>query len=266
MLNKFKKIGVHLPTIMLPAKSVDLYKWAVVACDQYTSQPEYWEEVAALVGDAPSTLHMIFPEVYLGKDAEKERIENIIKSMKKYINEGILESQKPGFIYLDRKTSHTSSRTGLMIALDLEHYDYNRGSQTLIRATEGTVLERIPPRVRIRENAIMELPHIMVLIDDPGKTVIEPLENKLEQFKMVYDTDLMMDGGHVTGYKIDNESVINEIVNALEKLSDEGLFMAKYNVGTDKKPLLFAVGDGNHSLATAKACWEKLKILFQKNN
>ena len=179
--------------------------------------------------------------------------------MKDYIDKGTLEAQKPGFIYLDRKTSHSSSRAGLMIALDLEHYDYNIGSQTLIRATEGTVLERIPPRVKIRENAILELPHIMVLIDDIGKTVIEPLTSKLDEFKMVYNTDLMMNGGHVKGFKIEDKKTINEIVNALEKLADRSAFEAKYGIGKDKGTLLFAVGDGNHSLATAKACWEKIK-------
>jgi uncharacterized protein (DUF1015 family) len=143
-----------------------------------------------------------------------------------------------------------------MVCLDLEAYDYNKGSQTLIRATEGTVVERLPPRIKIRENAPIELPHIMVLIDDPDKTVIEPLFKK--QLPLAYDFDLMQNSGHIKGYKIDDETSIQEITQALEKLADPGFFSVKYSVA-NKGVLLYAVGDGNHSLATAKSIWEKLK-------
>lgn len=254
-----KQLGVHIPDIMLPAKDTDLYRWSVVACDQYTSQPEYWKEVEELVGAIPSTLHLIYPEVYLEEEDGTQRIANINKKMMEYIKEGILEKQGLGFILTVRKTQHVESRKGLMLAVDLEKYDYNRGSQTLIRATEGTVLERIPPRVRIRQNASLELPHILLLIDDPAKSVIEPLAEDCENLEKLYDFDLMMNGGHVKGYKICDGERIEGILKALEKLADPATFKSKYGVGDEKGVLLFAVGDGNHSLATAKAHWETVK-------
>ncbi|NJD03285.1 MAG: DUF1015 domain-containing protein [Ruminiclostridium sp.] len=259
MKRTYGNIGVHIPEIMLPAKGSDLCKWAVVACDQYTSQPDYWDDVKKIVGGSPSTLYLTFPEIYLKDDDKDQRIININSAMDKYLSEGILELQKPGFILLDRSTGHAASRKGLIIALDLEKYDYNKGSQTLIRATEGTVLDRIPPRVRIREHAAIELPHIMALIDDPGKTVVEPLFEKTHQYEKVYDFELMKNGGHIKGWKIDNEESLEAIAAALEKLAQPEAFHSKYGAGSDKGVLLFAVGDGNHSLATAKAHWENLK-------
>ncbi len=168
-------IGLKVPNILLPAKGIDLGKWAVVACDQYTSQPEYWENLKNLVEGCPSTLNAVFPEVYLEAGDGQERIERINGTMDAYLKEGVLEDLGPGFVLLDRKTSHVASRKGLVVALDLEKYDYKVGSQSLIRATEGTIEDRLPPRVKIRKNAKIELPHIMVLIDDPDRTVIEPL-------------------------------------------------------------------------------------------
>ena len=259
MKRTYENIGVHIPEIMLPAKDNDLCKWAVVACDQYTSQPDYWDDVKKIAGGCPSTLYLTFPEIYLKDDDKDQRINNINSAMEKYLKEGVLESQKPGFILLDRSTGHVGSRKGLIIALDLEKYNYNNGSQTLIRATEGTVLDRIPPRVRIRENAKIELPHIMVLIDDPGKTTVEPLFEKTEQYNKVYDFDLMKNGGHIKGWKIDDEESLNAIAAALGKLAQPEAFHNKYGTGSDKGVLLFAVGDGNHSLATAKAHWENVK-------
>ncbi len=256
--SSYKELGVHIPEILMPSKDVDMKKWSVVACDQYTSQPEYWQEVEKLVDTAPSTLNLIFPEVYLEDGNDENKITQINESMEKYMNEGILSKTSPCFIYVDRKTSHTDSRKGLIIAVDLEKYDYNKGSQTLIRATEGTVLERFPPRIKIRENAPIELPHIMLLIDDPNKSIIEPLAQNTDKFEKLYDFDLMMDGGHITGYKID-ESSVDSVLSSLVKLADQDTFCSKNGVGPDKGVLLFAVGDGNHSLATAKACWENLK-------
>ena len=253
------KIGVHIPEILLPAKDVDISNWCVVACDQYTSQPEYWEEVKDRVGDKPSTLHMIFPEVYLEDEDNQERIQSIVTNMQQYLKDNIMQAQKPGLIYIDRKTSHAASRKGLMLSLDLEEYDYNKGSQSLIRATEGTVLERIPPRVKVRENAPIELPHIMVLIDDPDRTVIEPIAKKADTLEKLYDVELMMDGGHIVGYQVDSQEIINDTISALEKLAQQDVFAGKYGVDNQKNVLLFAVGDGNHSLATAKACWENVK-------
>lgn len=254
-----RDLGITIPTIFLPEKHIDLTKWSVVACDQYTSQFEYWSEVEEIVGANPSTLHLIFPEVYLEEDGREERIDKINHAMRKHLDEGVLVEQKPGFIYVDRKTSHTQSRKGLIIAIDLETYDYHLGSQTLIRATEGTVLDRLPPRIKVRENAPIEVPHIMMLIDDPEKRVIEPLDDKIDGLEILYDFDLMMNGGHVKGYKIDDPASISGILEAFGKLAEPETFRAKYGVGSEKGILLFALGDGNHSLATAKAVWEDIK-------
>jgi uncharacterized protein (DUF1015 family) len=260
MSNINEKIGLKAPNILMPNKSEDLSKWAVVACDQYTSEPAYWKEVEEIVGEEPSTLKVIFPEVYLEEGAEREqRIKNINNTMKKYIDEKVLVEQKPGFIYIDRKTSHAESRKGLIVAVDLEKYDYNKGSQTLIRATEGTVLDRLPPRTKVRENASLELPHIMILIDDINETVVEPIAKISEKLEKLYDVDLMMNGGHIKGYAVNGEKFINNIYEALEKLADAQNFKAKYGVSDDKGVLLFAVGDGNHSLASAKLHYENLK-------
>lgn len=256
-MKNFESIALHVPEIFLPKSGVDLTKWAVVACDQFTSEPAYWERVKKLVGDSPSTVHLIFPEVYLEQRGfDRERlITSINAHFQKYLDDCVFESRGKGFVLVDRKTAHQPSRKGLVVALDLEKYDYNKGSQTLIRATEGTVLDRIPPRVKIRENAPIESPHIMVLIDDPEKTVIEPLFK--ESLKKLYDFDLMMNSGHITGYQVNDERLINQIANALEKLADAKKFSAKY--GSEKGVLLYAMGDGNHSLATAKAIWERIK-------
>jgi uncharacterized protein (DUF1015 family) len=254
----FLKLGIKIPEVLLPQKGVDLFKWAVVACDQYTSEPDYWEEVARVVGDAPSTLNLIFPEVYLGKGAEGERIARIHREMGGYLEQKLIGSPGAGFVYLERQTSHAKCRKGLIMAIDLECYDYNPGSKTLVRATEGTVLERIPPRVKIREGAPLELPHIMVLIDDPDCQVIEPLTLQKEKFEQLYDTDLMMNGGHVQGYLVRDERILEEIYRGFVNLVEPAAFNRKYQT-TNEPVLLFAVGDGNHSLATAKAVWEKIK-------
>jgi uncharacterized protein (DUF1015 family) len=259
-VHRFAQIGVMIPEVLLPGKGVDMSKWPVVACDQYTSQYEYWAEVERIVGESPSTLHLIFPEIYLEQEDKEERFKKIASAMKKYIDEGLLISHRPGFILVDRKTSHSESRKGLILAVDLEKYDYTKGSQTLIRATEGTVIERLPPRIKIRENASLELPHIMLLIDDPDKTVIEPVAENVASLEVLYDCELMMDGGHVRGYRVDDEKLISGILEALEHLALPSAFKTKYGLSTDEGVLLFAVGDGNHSLASAKAYWESLKI------
>lgn len=263
--NKFENIGIGLPKVLLPAKNVDMTKWSVVACDQYTSQPEYWSKVEDIINGEPSTYHLIFPEIYLEGDDREKRIQTINKNMKKYLKEGILISLKPGFIYVDRQTTHAESRKGLIICVDLEKYDYNKGSQSLIRATEGTVVDRLPPRVKIREHASIELPHIMLLIDDSEKTVIEPLSETLDKREKLYDFDLMMNGGHIKGYKIEDEETISNIVDAISRLADPDAFRKRYGVGKDKEVLLFAVGDGNHSLASAKVHWENVKKNLPKN-
>jgi hypothetical protein len=249
------KIGVLVPNVMLPPKGTDFSKWAVVACDQFTSQPEYWEAARKFIGDAPTTLDLFLPEAYLGKEGEAERIATIRKNMREYMAKGILETKPQGFVLVKRSVAG-NTRWGLVMALDLECYDYNKGATTLIRATEGTIVERIPPRLRIREGAPLELPHILVLIDDPKRTVIEPLAAKAEALDKLYDTDLMLDGGHITGWLVDGEKDIQGAIDAMEVLTDADAFHAKYG---DHAPLLFAMGDGNHSFATAKANWEKVK-------
>ena len=250
------KIPFKAGNILIPKKT-DMTKWSVVACDQYTSEPEYWNEVTKIVGDAPSTLNLTLPEIYLEESDVNERIKRINENMNKLLAEDFFNELEDSMIYLERTQSDGKVREGLMGIVDLEDYSYEVGSQTLIRATEKTVIERIPPRVKVRENAKLELPHIMILIDDEKKDIIESLKNKVTETDVVYDFDLMQNGGHIKGYKL-NSDVINEIGTKLEKLADKDYFEKKYNVH-DKGILLFAMGDGNHSLATAKACYENLK-------
>lgn len=249
-------IGIQIPQVYLPKPGVDPHKWAVIACDQFTSEPEYWHEVERIVGDAPSTLKLTFPEVYLEKPGEEERIQNIQLAMRKAMDDGVLQPHD-GFVYVER-TINGKTRKGLMLCLDLERYDFNKGSSSLIRATEGTIIERLPPRMKIREGAPLEFPHILVLIDDPNKTVIEPLTEAKSKFDKLYDFDLMLDSGHLAGYAV-NADFENRIVEALRELAKPETFASKYDLEPNLPILLFAMGDGNHSLATAKAIWEKIK-------
>ncbi len=251
----FEKIGVQVPKILLPKKGTDMQNWAVIACDQYTSDPDYWQRLERQTAGNISTLNLVFPEVYLDDADTKQRIKAINRAMEAYLADGSLEEQPPGFILVDRKTAEVESRKGLILALDLEHYDYTKGAQSLIRATEGTILDRLPPRIKVRQNAPIELPHIMVLIDDPEQTVIEPLSN--ENLETVYDFDLMENGGHLKGYRVDQPELITQITTALEQLADPAAYRSKYAV--DGEVMLYAMGDGNHSFATAKAIWTQLK-------
>ena len=246
----WSKFGLHVPQIMLPKEGTDYFKWAVVACDQFTSEPEYWDKVEEIVGDAPSTLRLMLPELYLDKPGEAERIKDIRATMDKYLADGTLRKMEPGCM-LVKRTAEGRSRLGLVIATDLEAYDFSKGSNSLTRATEGTVVERIPPRLRIRGDAPIEMPHILILIDDPEKTVIEPLAD--QQREVIYDTDLMMDGGHITGSFIKEENLegAKEALSALYDKAEE-----KYGAG---HVIFQAMGDGNHSLATAKTAWENIK-------
>ncbi len=248
MKNCFVPADILLPKFANDTEA--MHRWACVACDQYTSEPEYWEAAGAVVGEAPSTLRIILPELYLS-DA-KARIPKINETMKKYSAE-IFSEHKASMIYLERTQKNGKVRRGLVGAVDLECYDYNRGAKSLIRATEGTVLDRIPPRVKIREGATVELPHIMILIDDPDRTVIEPVCDKAAQFDTAYDFELMQSGGHALG-KFLPESEINRVSEALEAICE-----AAAKAEGCENPLVFAMGDGNHSLASAKAFWEKIK-------
>ena len=250
MNNKcYKSADILLPDF----SSVDAKKWAVVACDQFTSEPYYWEAADKEVGDAPSTLRIILPEVYLSQT--EERIPVINATMEKYFNE-LLISHPDSMIYVERVQSDSTVRRGIVMAIDLEAYDFTKGASSLIRATEATVIERIPPRVAIRKDAPIELPHVMLLIDDPDKTVIEPLsENNCKE--IAYNTELMLNGGSIIGRFLSDEAKA-EVSNALDALITPEAMEKRYGDST-LPPLLFAVGDGNHSLATAKTIYENLK-------
>lgn len=226
--------------ILLPRKGTDLEKWSVIACDQYTSQPEYWQRVEKRVGEAPSALKIVFPEVYLG---DGERIGRINAEMHKYLDNNLFSEYKNTLIFVERTQSDGRIRCGIVGAVDLEAYDFSKGSESPIRATEGTVIERIPPRVKIRENAPLELPHIILLMDDKEDSIIKCPHNA----KKLYDFELMENGGHLAGYEICGENA--------------DLIIEKINSFSENAPgnLVFAVGDGNHSLATAKTCWENIK-------
>lgn len=250
------KVPFKRGNILLP-KDTDMTKWSVIACDQYTSEPEYWADVEKIVGNNPSTLNLTLPEIYLEENDVEERIKKINSNMEELVNSDFFNEYKDSMIYLERTGADGKIREGLIGIVDLEDYSYEKGSQTLIRATEKTVIERIPPRVKVRENASLELPHIMILIDDEKKEIIESLKNKVSENDKLYDFDLMKNGGHVKGYLL-NESTMDEVDKSLERLMDKEYFERKYDV-TDKGVLLFAMGDGNHSLATAKACYENLK-------
>ena len=250
------KIAFSPADILLPV-DCGLTKWAVVACDQYTSQPEYWERVDQYVGEAPSTLRLILPESKLESDNVEEEIAKINQNMEQYLKDERLRSLDNSLLYIERKLDGGKTRFGLIGKLDLEQYDYSKGSGTPVRATEGTVLERIPPRMRVRRNAPIELPHIMVLIDDPDKNIIEPLHEATSKMSMVYKTTLMERGGQIAGYLLDKEQT-EEVLTKMAALADPDRFAKHYNA--EGYPVLtFAMGDGNHSLATAKACWEELK-------
>ena len=255
------KIPFSKADILLP-ENADMSKWAVIACDQYTSEPEYWEDVTKIVGDEPSTLKVTLPEIYLEEDNVAEKIAEVNEEMKKLINNNFFRTLKDSLIYVERTQADGRIRKGLMGKVDLEDYSFAKDSQTLIRATEGTVLERIPPRVKVRENAPLELPHIMLLIDDDKKEIIEGLTDKVSEEDKVYDTDLMKNGGHIKGYKL-NDELIEKVLEGIGELADKEKFEQKYNV-KDKGVLLFSVGDGNHSLATAKTCYENLKKTLTK--
>ena len=233
---------------LLPRKDIDLTAWACVACDQFTSQPEYWAEARALVGERPSTLNMILPECELEQAAQ--RVPLIHGEMEDYLGGGVLQPTAwEGFIYTERSTE-SGLRPGLVVLLDLEGYDYRAGSGSLIRPTEGTIVERIPPRLGVRRKAALEVSHVMMLLDDPEDRVIGPLRARRSALEPLYDFSLMLGGGELAGYAVTDPSDIDAVAEALGQLKAE--------LGGDA-PLLYAVGDGNHSLATAKAYWEELR-------
>lgn len=240
--------------ILLPDfDKTDAYKWAVIACDQFTSEPHYWENAERTVGDAPSTLKIMLPEVYLAET--EKRIPDINATMDTYLREYLIP-HPDSMIYVERTQSDGSLRKGIVMAIDLECYDFRKGASALIRATEATVIERIPPRVAIRRDAKIELPHVMLLIDDPKRTVIESLSSE-NCPTLAYDTELMLGGGHVVGRFLSDEAK-KTVSRALDALILPEAMEERYG-DASLAPLLFAVGDGNHSLATAKTIYEEIK-------
>ena len=254
-MRNYPTIGIQIPDLLLPDATIEKTKWSVIACDQFTSQIDYWDDVKRIVNDSPSTLHLILPEVYLGKPEELKIVDESHQIMREYVTNGTLKWTE-GMVFVERTTS-IGKRYGLILALDLEKYDFRKGSKSLIRATEGTILERLPPRIRIRENATLELPHILVLMDDPGRSVIEPLKDKISFLPMLYDFDLMLDSGHLRGFLLNDPFLENQIISAISNLLSSQI--SDNTTSQSNEPLLFAVGDGNHSLATAKSVWEMKK-------
>ncbi|MHB8962722.1 MAG: DUF1015 domain-containing protein [Saccharofermentanales bacterium] len=250
------ELGICIPEIFLPAADSDMGNWPVIACDQYTSSPEYWSMVSDRVAASasPSAYNLVLPEIYLehpGDIPVNDRISAINRTMKEYLDSGALQSYGSCMVLVDRSTPATPSRLGLVFAIDLDTYDFTEGSNAHIRATEGTVLDRIPPRLQIRKDAVLEIPHVMLLADDPERTVIEPLAALCysNRFQVLYDMDLPENGGHITGYRIPAGS--RAAADALLAMS----VLPSYR----GNGLLFAVGDGNHSLATAKTHWDSIR-------
>ena len=248
---------IKADNILLPS-TANISTWACIACDQFTSEPEYWKTLEKFVGSDKSTLNLSLPEIYLEDDADA-RISKINKNIKDYLDKGVLKSLQKGFILTVRKTPFVQRRIGLMVAIDLEEYEYLPKSTSLIRATEGTIEERIPPRLKIRKNADVEFPHVMVLFDDENRNITEDLYNNRDKYKKVYDFELNMGGGHIEGYFIDD---YDAVIQKFYRLLDTNRLIKKY--GKDDK-FLFAVGDGNHSLATAKTHWNNIKETLDEN-
>ena len=236
---------IKAPHIYLPRIGVDMSKYAVIACDQYTSNLEYWNSLKEEIGNSVSTFHMIYPEAYLENTDNESYITQINKNIDSYLKNNDLVDIGECFILVERVTTYGVRRLGLVISIDLEDYSYERGSNALIKASEATIVERIPPRLKIRKDAEVELPHVLVLFDDKEKTIVENLYLNRDKLEKVYDFELNKDGGHIRGYKVNNTK---EIIDKFNNL------LVKNNNG-----LLFIVGDGNHSLATAKAHWDNIK-------
>ena len=256
-----KKTGFNSANILLP-QNVDFKAWAVIACDQFTGEPEYWAQLANEVNGKPTTLDMVLPEVYLN-DNPDQRILTINQNIAKYLESGVFKQYPNGYILTIRSTPYVTRRIGLVGAIDLESYEYSKKSDALIRSTEGTVEERIPPRLKIRKDAQVEFPHVMVLFDDEKREITEPLYDNRANFEKVYDFELNMNGGKIEGYYIPESAGLNE---KFEKLLDTDRLVAKYG---KEDNFAFAVGDGNHSLATAKAHWNNVKATLteeQKQN
>jgi uncharacterized protein (DUF1015 family) len=254
-MNILKNFGIAVPDILLPAR-IDLKTWAVIACEQYTQDRNYWKSVERNIGSHPSTFHLILPEIYLNEPDKAQKITHIQHTMKEYLENGIFAPPRKNFIYIERKTAYGRIRRGLVAAIDLDSYEWKPSGKKLIRATEATIKERIPPRMEIRRGAMLETPHIMLLANDPHREFIEKTGKLVRNNLPAYTGELMQNGGSITGWYVD--PAIPQIKKALEQLAAE-------NTADDGSIFLFAVGDGNHSLATAKAVWDEYKTVQLKN-
>lgn len=260
----FKKYALSVPDVLLPRDGSDLSRWAVIACDQFTQDHAYWQNVASFAGNNPSTINMILPEVFLEETGRAERLASIRKTMKQYLgstdtttcNTGVFAPPMHGFVYIERKTAYGRTRKGLVVAIDLDAYDWKPDSTALIRATEATIVDRIPPRMEIRRDAPIESPHIMLLVNDPGKIFVEAVGKGVKKQKTLYSSNLMCDSGSITGWAVSSEADLESVASAVRTLAQAG-------TTADGSCFLFAVGDGNHSLATAKAVWEEFKNAHQ---
>lgn len=252
-MKNFEQMGLAIPEILLP-KNIDTNTWSVVACDQFTQDRDYWKQVEQTAGTNPSTLNIILPEVYLNDPDKPERIQKVKKTMNEYIEQGVFDSPKKEFIYIERKTAYGRTRKGLMACIDLDSYEWKPFSKALIRATEATILDRIPPRMEIRRGAPVESPHIMLLVNDPEKVVVEGTGKnvKANGTAPCYSGNLMHNSGSITGWPVADEESLKVLNQALNKVADK-------NTDADGNTFMFAVGDGNHSLATAKAIWDEFK-------
>ena len=244
--------------ILLPAAGVPLDPWACIAVDQFTSQPEYWQRAEHLADGKPSTLHIVLPEAYLGTPQEAERLESIRRTMEEY-RKSVLTRKVHGYVYVERTQMDGTVRQGLVGAVDLDAYDYAKGSKPAIRPSESTIVERIPPRLKVRRGATLETPHVMMLADDADCTLIEPIGLMKNQLPPLYDGELMLGGGHLRGWAVEDPALIARIDAALAALADPAAFARRWPAAKGQQPMVLAVGDGNHSLATAKAYWEELK-------
>jgi hypothetical protein len=261
-MKSYPSIGLQAADLLLPNNEIDLSKWAVVACDQFTAEPDYWLKIEIETHNLPSAYHLILPEAFLGSGKAQNHQAEINPTMDRYLREAIFQEVE-GFIFVEREIG-SGIRQGLIAALDLDLYDYQPDSQSLIRATEGTIIDRLPPRIAIRKDAPLELPHILVLIDDPDFSVIRPLSGIKDKLEKLYDFELMAGGGHLRGYHIKDLYIEEQIVKGLQKLTSADWQKNRY--GASNHPLLYAVGDGNHSLATAKSIWETIKPTADENH
>jgi hypothetical protein len=254
-------LGLKIPEILLPKPGSELEKWAVIACDQFTQDSHYWEKVQTKAGNAPSCLNLIFPEACLEDGSADSRIQSIHQTMHSYIREGIFAPPRLCCAYIERATPLHSCRRGLVLAVDLDQYDWDPESRPLIRSTEGTIKERLPPRMNIRRGAPLETPHILLLIDDEGDTLLPSLgELAKKAAAPLYDTPLMMDSGSIKGWPLEGTEAWAKLAEGLESLHSKA--NSRYGV-EGPAPFLYAVGDGNHSLATAKGIWEEYKALHK---